>query len=601
MRIPSRNIAAFAKELVDRCSISRETRIERGRMYRNLFLTGDESGDPAVYPRTYAYIDNLSSYLYSPVELRFIIEHYGQANPADRAKARAAASDLHRRFREAALDTEVEEAVTWGLVKGKMFVKLLWSRWGFEPILVQPEMMGVLDESKASLDRQEAFCHTTFISKSQFHDLIELHPDRADLETKVKRYLSPRKGAEEAQGNAVLRQVILGGLYPYQTAGTDGPAKPRGFVDWLSGPDPVISPEVLGDLVRLDELWVWDSAEDDWTTIQIIGEDCVIEGKTMHRNIFADAIDTNLKLDHKDNPLNGHHPFNEICPNPLNGYFWGRSELCNVALLQKTLNIRLNGINALLRLQEKPSRFMAGGTSLNQNAMNKISKPGGYLTDSNPNATVKSLAPEIPTGLYESLHESERMFDHMAGTPPVLQGRGEGSVRAQGHAETLTRNASPRFKDRALLIERQVEGIAGLGLDMLKAHVPTELTAWVKPNDASIETELNNVEDMEQAPAPGMKRIDFRYADLGKDCAVRVDSHSGSPAFSHEAKQFMFDLLKAGAATPQQIVEHLHPPGEDAMITDLERAAIDKAAFMQAHPEAALSVIDGGKKGKKKA
>lgn len=598
MRIPGRNIAAFAKELIDQCGVSREARIERGQMYRNLFLTGDEGGDPATYPRTYAYIDNLSSYLYSPVELRFLIEFYGQASPADRAKGRAVSSDLHRRFRQCGLDTEIEEAVTWGLVKGKTFIKLLWNKWGFEPLLIQPEMMGVLDESKASLDKQEAFCHTVYISPSQFDGLIEFHPDRADLAKKVRRYANPRKGAEETQGNQMLRQVIVGGLYPYQTAGTGG-TKPRGMVDWLSGPVPTLAPDVVASLIRLDELWVWDDAQDDWTTIQMVGEDCVIEGKTMHRNIFADALGTDLKLDHTSNPLNGHHPFNEICPNPLNGYFWGRSELCNVALLQQTLNARINGINMLLRLQEKPPRFASGTTALNQNALAKLNKPGGYLTDSNPNAKITSLAPELPPGLYESLHESERMFDHMAGTPPILQGRGEGSVRSQGHADTLTRNASPRFKDRALLIERQIESIGGLGLDMCKAHVPTKLTGWVKPSDASIETELNHGDEIEQAPAPGMKPIEFTYSDLGKDCAVRVDAHSASPAFAHESKQFLFDLVKIGAATPEQLITHLHPPGEDEMVTDLERAAIDKAKMMAQNPELALKAIEGGK-GKKK-
>ena len=596
MKIPSRGIDRFAKELIDRCSISRETRIERGLMYRNLFLTGDENGNPQTYPKTYAYIDNLSSYLYSPVELRAIIEHYGQVGPVDRAKARAASSDLYRRFRQSDLDTILEETVTWALVKGKTFIKLLWTEEGFEPLLVQPEMMGVLDESKSCLDKQEAFVHYTYISLSQFQDLVQFHPDREDLIKRVKRHMNPRKGAEEAQGNSALRQIILGGLYPYVTAGSGATGKPRGVVDWLSGPNPVLAPDVLANLIRLDELWVWDSAQNDWTTIQQVGDDIIIEGKTIHRNIFADAIGTDVKLEHRDNPLNGHHPFREFCPNPLNGYMWGRSELCNVALLQATMNVRINGINSLLRLQEKPPRFVTGSSGLNQNALAKLNKPNSYLTDPNPNAKIQSLAPELPAGLFDSLHESEQMFNDMAGFAPVLQGRGEAGVRSQGHADKLTSNASPRFKDRALLIERQIESLFSLGLDLCKAHVPLPITAWIKPNDGNIETELETPDNFEQPPAPGMKPVSFTYIDLGKECSVRIDSHSSSPAFSHESRQLLFDLLKVGAETPEGLVSRTHPPGEDAMISDLEKAAVEKAAFLQQHPEAALKSIEGGKK-----
>jgi VanZ family protein len=54
MKIPGRNIAAFAKELIDQCGVSRETRIDRGQAYRNLFLTmllGGFGGYPSDYER----------------------------------------------------------------------------------------------------------------------------------------------------------------------------------------------------------------------------------------------------------------------------------------------------------------------------------------------------------------------------------------------------------------------------------------------------------------------------------------------------------------------------------------------------------------------
>jgi hypothetical protein len=597
MKVPQRKIGSWAKEIIDMCYASRSERIQRGALYRNLYLTGDENGDPQIYPKTFAFIDSQSSLLYSPVDLRCDVEYYGQVGPVDRAKGRAVASDLHRRIRECNLDTLIEDAVSWSLVKGKTLVKLNWADGGFDPYLVQPEMFGVLNESVSDLDRQSAFVHSTYMTIYQFEDLVERRSDKKELLRAVTKYLSPSKTGDDTQNQDQLRQVIIGGLYPYQTSG-GGQTKNRGMVDWLSGPSPNLGPEVLAKILRLDELWVWNSAEKDWTTIQVVG-DVIVEGKIQHKNIFADAVDTDLSLDHKDNPLNGHHPFIEFCPNRLDGYFYGRSELCNVALLQKTLNVSIDGINMLLRLQEKPPRAMIGSTSVNQNAYAKMNKPGGWLSDANPNAKIQTLAPEIPQGLYERIHETLEMFNDMAGATPVMQGRGESGVRAQGHAETLTRNSSPRFKDRALLVERSVEETFGLALDLCKAHVPTELTAWLMPGKGNVETLHKPDPDIEQPPAPGMEMIKFRYANLDKDAKVVVDSHSGSPAFSHDARALLFDLFKAGAVKPEQLIKHTHPPGEDELVSDLEMTEVEKAQFAQAHPEVALQAIEGGKHKKK--
>jgi hypothetical protein len=593
MKIPKKNIGKWAAEIIGYCLSSRTERIQRGAMYRNLYLTGDEDGNPQIYPKSFAYIDGISSLLYSPVELRPDVEFHGQVGPVDRAKGRAIASDLHRLLRHSSVDTKIEDVVTWSLVKGKALLKLNWADGGFDPYLVQPEMFGVMNESVADLDRQPAFVHSTYMTIYQFEDLIENKSNKAELLKKVRKYLSPTRTGDD-QNSDVLRQIIVGGMYPYQTAGGP-PTKSRGIVDWLSGPSPNLSPEVLAKILRLDELWAWDSEQKDWVTIQTVG-DIVIEGNIQHRNIFADAIDTDLSLDHTDNPLKGHHPFIEFCPNRLDGYFWGRSELCNVALLQKTLNVSIDGINLLLRLQEKPPRAFTGSTSVNQNAYAKLNKPGGFLSDSSPTAKIQTLAPEIPQGLYERIHETEAMFNEMAGMPPVMRGRGEAGVRSQGHAATLTQNASPRFMDRALLVERSVEEAFGLALDMCKAHVPSKITAWVLPNETNVESLVQPDQDVEQPPAPGMKAVEFTYADMPKNAKVVVDSHSASPAFNQQSRALLFDLAKLGAASPEDVITHTHPAGENEILSGLQTRKIQQAEFIAQHPEAALPHHGGKKK-----
>jgi hypothetical protein len=598
MRIPSTGVAKWAAGVIEQCAASRDERINRGAMYRNLYLTGSDDGEPAVYNKTFAYIDNLSSYLYSPVELRFGIEKYGSSTSADRAKASAAASGLHRRLRQSNVDTMIEEAVIWSLVKGKSFIKLLWGAEGFEPYLVQPETIGVFREDISILDEQEAFFHSSYYTPGGFAQHVENHPDKAEILKQVGKHTHPSNEANNPDSNNMLKQVIIGGLNPFRSSGSNK-TQGRGVVDWLGGPSPSLSPKVLSSLIRLDELWIKDTERGDYTTLQLAG-DVLVEGKTRYRNSIADGFDPDNPKKFLDtdtfNPLTGHHPFIEFCPNKLSGYFWGRSELCNIALLQVMINKRIDGINSLLRRQENPPRLFTGGAGPTQQQYAKLNKPGGYLTDSNPQGKMQDLAPGLPEGLWESLHEMEAFYDKMAGFTPTLQGRGESGVRAGGHSESLTKNASPRFKDRALVIERSVEGLGGLALDYLKAKDGTKLTAWVMPKEESIDVSVQPDPLLAEPPVQGMKAIEFLYSHLPERCKVVVDSHSSSPAFSHETRGLLFDLFKAGAINKEQLVTHTAPPGEDTMIEDIKRIEISQQAFAEAHPELAA---EQGKKKKK--
>ncbi len=601
MRIPDKNLEKWASGIIAQCCSSRDERVQRGAVYRNMYLTGSEDGEPAVYNKTFAYIDNLSSYLYSPVELRFGIEKYGSSTAADRAKAAAAASELHRYLRQGDVDELIEEAVIWALVKGKAFIKMLWTEDGYEPHLVQPETMGVLREDLTSLSEQEAFVHSSYLTPSAFALLIDNYPDKEKKEImdKVANHIHPANDGSNPDSNNMLKQVIIGGLNPFRAA-SSGKTQTRGVVDWLGGPSPTLSPKLLGSIIRIDELWIKDDDRKDYTVIQMIGDNTILEGKTRHRNIIADPYDPDNKrkvlVSSEDNPLKGRHPFIEFCPNKLANYFWGRSEICNIALLQLMLNNRIDGINNLLRRQEDPPRMFTGGTGPSQQQYAKLKKPGGYLTDSSPGGKMQDLAPELPQGLWESLQEMEAFYDKMAGFTPTLQGRGESGVRAAGHSAALTQNASPRFKDRALGIERSVEGLGGLGLDYLKVHVGEKLTAWVMPQDKSIETTVEIDPVLAEPPAEGMLPIEFLFSQLPERCKVVVDSHSSSPAFSHETRELLFALFKDGAIDKKQLITHTDPPGSDTMLEDLIKADIAQQKFAAEHPEAAA---DAAKKKKK--
>ncbi len=598
MRIPTnKKVGYFAQDVFSNCTSSRAERLERGAFFRNLYLTGDPSGDPAIYNETFAFVDTLASYLYSPVELRFVIDCYGSANPLERAKMRAAGSEFHKNFRRSNTDTLIESAVLWGLVKGKSFVKNKWTMQGFKDQIIQPEMIGVLEENLDSLDDQDAFCQTTYITPDKLFRLLKGNSDRDNIMRKAVAYGKAGGGTDNTEHDNNLRQIVVGGLQPYQTQGNGTGA--RGEVRWLEGPRPQFAADVAANLIPFHELWIWDDdrATDDqdgeYTTIQFIGPDVVIAGELTHRNLFADQYDPKNRekktLPSEHNPLAGHHPYSEICPNPLDGYFWGRSELCNVALLQKAINARVNGIGTMLRRQEDPPKFFSGVAGIKQAAYSMIKKAGGYFADSNPNAKVTDLYPNLPEGIWESLHEYQAMYDRMAGFTPTMSGRGDKGIRSGSHADALTRNASPRFKDRALLVERQIEALGSKKLDMLKAHVAYPITAWIEKAQAGIEGEVPPSDFQEAPPVPGMVPVEFTFYDLDDGCKISIDSHSASPAFAEEQRTLLFDLLKVGAADHEDLIQHTHPPGADAMLEKIKTKQVAQAQFAAEHPDEAAA------------
>lgn len=606
MHIPSKNLGKFARELIDRCEVSRTERLMRGAVYKNLYLTGDENGNTATYNKIGNYIDTLSANLYSPVDLRWTVKHHGMVSPSDRAKGKAGASVMHEHMRETDLDTQAEEVTDWALIKGKAFIKLLWSRGRFDPYIVQPEMMGVLDESKPSLDRQEAFYHSIYMSPAEFTRLVAGRPDRTELLRKVRRYINPASGSDGPNNDNVLRQVILGGLNPYQQGGTNSPSRGRGVVEWLAGPSARFDAQVLGSLIRLDELWVWDDARDDWTTIQIVGDDLILYGAERNTNLFSQSTFENWKktagvsqteASEDNNPLSKHHPFIEFCANPLNGYFWGISEMLRIALLQISITQRINGINSILRRQEDPPRAFFGSSSINQRALSILNKPGGYMSESSPNAKVQTLAPEMPGDLFASLREFIEMFDEIGGFPAVMKGKGEAGVRSQGHAETLVRTASPIFRRKALRIERSLENVGGLAFDILKACNNDIQEAWIPKDQAGVEATGAPVETLiEIPPAPGLVKTTFYLNQLNSRLKISVDGHSASPAFSGDTEQRIFALRKAGAVDNEYLLEHIALPDADDAEADLLRRQAQEAQLAKQNPELAKKQAEAQRK-----
>jgi hypothetical protein len=600
MIIPQQNPEEFCAQIAQQCTSDRMDRLQRSAFFRNLYLVGNENGDAEIFNKTFDAIEDLTSYLCSSVDLRFKVKFRHGGTKVERAKGAAAADEILEQSRSSDLDTTYEEATRWSLVLGKTFVKHLWSVNGLEPVLVMPEFMGVLRPDLQTLEEQEAFTHSTYITKDQFKLLIMNHPEKEKIWRRAMAFAAQTKAADSPDQAALLKQVILGGFQPYTGVGSIGstnPQTPNGMVQWLAGPYPSFDAKVITDLIRVDELWIKDDERMDdegrreWTTIQMVGN-VILFGKEQHLNIWADPLDPDNKARipalNEQNPLSFKQPFVEFCPNRLAGYFWGRSEIANLALLQSSVNKRVNGINRLLRLQEDPPAWFQGGTTMTQQKKNKFTKPGGWMYENDITAKPPTMmAPVLPPGLYESLKESERMFDVMTGMTPTLQGMASGSLRSAGQTDQMTRNATPRFKQKAIRVERSIQKSAGLVVDLLRAKSIETLVGWYMPPGVPLDAVGVPDDPTLVPPAEGMRPIQFKMHDLPETIKVMVDSHSASPAFGDEGIQKALVLKKAGAITPEEFIEMVNPQNVDEIVADAQAAQI-KAMAAAAAQQAAL-------------
>jgi hypothetical protein len=166
-----------------------------------------------------------------------------------------------------------------------------------------------------------------------------------------------------------------------------------------------------------------------------------------------------------------------------------------------------------------------------------------------------------------------------------MQGRGEAGVRAQAHAETLVRLAGAGLRDDALKVERQIDELAGLAFDMLRAHSTESMIAWVKEAHVGPYKTHTLPPEVFEPPAPGLIGVSVVPALMTGRYKVAVDGHSASPAFSKEERQLAFDLNARKAIDEEGLLEATHPPHVDERIADIETRKAEQAAFIAQHPE----------------
>jgi hypothetical protein len=327
--------------------------------------------------------------------------------------------------------------------------------------------------------------------------------------------------------------MVVGGLHPAGTPGGE-PPQAAGIVNVFPVPSPWRPQKKISRTVKHCELWIKDRDRDsDWTTFQVIygHEPIIIYGELERKNLSRAP---------------GKSSFVKVQPQSTPGYFWGRSIIADIQMLQDLLNKRLRDIKTMWDRNVNAPQVLSGFTQVTEEAYFKIISEGGFLNDPNPNAKAQKLLEPPPQGYLEELEFIWKMFDEASGFSPIMSGQGEPGVRAGVHAQTLVRTSSPRLIDQAARIERQLADVGYLGLRIQQAMDP-----YIYRTDDS--------------------HVEFTLAMMPDDFQVVVDSHSASPAFAEDNRQIAIALARAGAVDAEDLVHMLHPPSAHLILARLRK------------------------------
>lgn len=519
----------FYTEVIKKCTYSQEDRSGNYDILRQYYLFGAPDGKSTAFNKIYPHVDLLESFLFASETTKFAV-HPGEGSAVHEfGRTSSLSRGVNNKWHDSNADRVSSHAITWSLVYGSMLVKLIpkvdskTKKLEINPFPVHPSSFGVLREDLAFSDRQEAMVHTYYTTKSQLEIDLSAHPQKDAI-------LASATGTrgETVEKPSGVQRIIMGALQPLSQA--DGT---QGTVDFGMSQQNKYLPEVDDDLVMMDELWIWDTNENDYRMVTRIREGMTIYDRIAGKeNIFC----------------RGEHPFIQFCPLPLPFYFWGMSEVAGLATIQEWLNERMGQVRKLLNLQVKPPTSAMGLSAPPDEEMYALFAEGGLLAPLAEGAQagkVERYAPTIPNDIFAAIHEIMAMFADHSGLPNILQGKGETGVRTGKQTSDLSRLASARIKKRSLVIEDSLEKMVTLYLKLMQKF---DTTIYRDDNDK-----------------------EFTAAQFTNDFSVKVDAHSNSPIFSEDKKELAFSLLNAKMITREQALEIIDPPNKEKLLRDLKK------------------------------
>ena len=529
MRIPFHppDREAFFADLIEKCLVSQEERRTDYATQRSWFLFGSgPEQSPALFNKIGPHIETVASFLYSQETTRFAINLGATAPKGEEQKVPALTQAIHDKWLDSNADQVAGKAVTWAMAYNSTYVKLVTRKEHIIPYMVDPGSVGVLREDMPFTDRQEAFVHCYYITKSDLYDRLFKHPRREHI---LRRITSSQKKEDYIPDG--VNRIIMSQTNPqiYGNVNLDLEGMPR------------YKARVGEEVTEMRELWVWDDDKDDYTVVTMADPDILIydrDGEVMF--------------------LKGELPFVHFCPSPLPDYYWGASEVQRLILLQDMRNKRVDEIQELLSRNVNPPTTLAGFTGLLDEKNFALHRVGGVLPlGENPQAKAEQYKPEIPEDAYKELDRIDQMFEEASGVSAILAGRGEAGVRSASQASQLARLGSARIKKRAMIIEDSLEKMATLYLKLMQAY-----------DTSDFQDEQNET---------------FIASQFTKDFSVKVDAHSNSPVFMEDMRTLAFNLRKVGAIDNEDLLELVDIPGKQLLKAKNKKRAAQAAANPQQH------------------
>ena len=547
MRLPAdkKKLATKITNVIGDCRISQDTRLTLYRSLRQWKLTGSPDGNAAIYNKLGTHIARTSGYLFSPVDLRFNIEFENDYSKNILMQSEVGARYLTKQFEKRDMDIRFSQGVEEALTYGACLFKQNWGHSGLGGRLVMPWNFGVYNESRCSLDEQEALCETVYITADELWRRIS---HLSDADKIYKKALSHAKKTNDVTGpENYFHQVMIGGVAPVIDVTTPMAESPGGSVNTDgSALQAMVAPSVAANLIAFHELTVVDDDTGDYTTIQFVEPDIIITPKNKKYNLF----------------LPQQHAYTLIQPNPIEGCIWGISEIQPLLKLQNLLRERMEDIKKIMGLQYDQLLAFIGFSGLTDDMYDGF-KQAGFIAQENPGAKVENLTPKLPTEAFADINEVLRFMDEVSGFANILSGQGEAGVRSGNHASTLMKTASPRLRDKAILTERQCSEVGNKSFELLR--VKEANAHWV--GDGLDPT------------------AEFLLSSIPEDFRVVVDSHSSSPIYEEDHKQLALLMMKAGVIDGESFLDLVHVPMRDILKARLKLKQEKEAQMIKEHPE----------------
>ena len=524
-----KDLVPFANELIETCRISVGMRASYCRLMNAIAETGRYDGTKALVNMLTTHLNRTTSHLFSPVELKFSIDFERTYPKNFLQRAAVVAKILTRSWERNNIDHTFALGVFQSLKYGACLLKQWVQMEGPAQVptyykkLVMPWQFGVYNESENEIDRQAAMVETTTMTLPEVWRRIYHLPDAEKLFEKVRGHAM--KGQSMSDPQSYFHQVLSTSALQTGVSGATRPL-PGGIVQLNNDPNyAIMGPQVGAQTVNVHELWVQD--DEDYTTILMIEPDIIIAPYGKKMNLTG---------------VDGLQPYTLIQPNEVANWFWGRSELVDLIEPQALLSTWLDDAKRLFGLQVDKILAFTGDNGIDDERYGQF-RGAGY-TNLAQGSDVKDLTPKIFPEMMPMIKFVIEQINWLSGFPDIMQGKGEPGVRADSHAGTLMKTASPFLRDRSLLVERQVATAADKTLSLKEAKDGSNY--WV--DGSSVEM---------------MDKTQFKLTDLPDDWRVTVDSHSSSPIFSDENSQLITAALKLGAVTKEYFIDNLPFPNKE--------------------------------------